>query len=237
MTIERELPFEAAKKFIEKRFPNCKGALLAGSVVRGEGTRNSDLDIVVFDQTIISSYRESLIDLGWPIELFVHNLSSYKKYFDSDCKRAVPSMPQMVAEGLVIRDEGIVAGIKQEANVLLENGPAIWTEETMRLKRYFITDALDDFTGSKNRSEELFIAGTLASLVSEFILRTNQQWVGESKWLVRALKKFNQQIADEFVYAFDQYYTSGRKDFIVRLTEKSLEPYGGLLFDGFSLGK
>ncbi|TDL30860.1 nucleotidyltransferase domain-containing protein [Jeotgalibacillus sp. S-D1] len=237
MNIDREQPIEAAKKFIEKKFPKCKGALLAGSVVRGEETSTSDLDIVVFDPTIASSYRESLMEFGWPIELFVHNLHSYKKYFASDCKRATPSMPQMVAEGIVIRDEGAVAGIKEEAIVLLENGPAKWTEETVRLKRYFITDALDDFTGSKNRSEALFIAGTLASLVSEFILRTNLQWIGDSKWMVRALKKFDRKIADEFVYAFDQYYTFDQKEYIVRMTKKSLEPYGGLLFAGFSLGK
>lgn len=31
-------PIEAAQKFIEKYFPSCNGALLAGSIVRGEAT-------------------------------------------------------------------------------------------------------------------------------------------------------------------------------------------------------
>ncbi|MGE6517417.1 nucleotidyltransferase domain-containing protein, partial [Lysinibacillus sphaericus] len=64
-------PIEAAKRFINKSFPNCQGAVLAGSVVRGEETDTSDLDIVVFEKSITSSYRESLIDFGWPIEIFV----------------------------------------------------------------------------------------------------------------------------------------------------------------------
>ncbi|WP_277587514.1 nucleotidyltransferase domain-containing protein, partial [Psychrobacillus antarcticus] len=54
-------PVEAARKFLHKYFPNCNGALLAGSVVRGEATNTSDLDIVIFDESIPSSYRESFI--------------------------------------------------------------------------------------------------------------------------------------------------------------------------------
>lgn len=92
--------------------PCCQGALLAGSAVRGQETDTSDLDIVVFDQDIPFSYRESLIDFGWPIEIFVHNLASYKHFFDLDSKHAKPSMPRMVWEGIVLRDEGILEASK-----------------------------------------------------------------------------------------------------------------------------
>ena len=33
-------PYEAAQKFVHKFFPNCNGALLAGSVIRGEATES-----------------------------------------------------------------------------------------------------------------------------------------------------------------------------------------------------
>ena len=60
-------PLEAAKRFITEKFADCQAALLAGSVIRGEETATSDLDIVVFDEKIESAYRESLIEYGWPI--------------------------------------------------------------------------------------------------------------------------------------------------------------------------
>jgi predicted nucleotidyltransferase len=50
-------PIEAAQRFINERFSSCQGALLAGSVVRGEHTETSDLDIVIFDKNINRSYR------------------------------------------------------------------------------------------------------------------------------------------------------------------------------------
>jgi hypothetical protein len=175
-------PIEAAKQLINKQFQNCQGALLAGSVVRGEATETSDLDIVVFDKNLSSSYRESLIDFGWNIEVFVHNLISYKHFFKNDY-------------------------------------------------------ALDDFIGCTNRAEEIFIANTLAELVSEFVLRTNRKWIGVSKWVVRSLRHYDGEFADYFVEAFDTYYKTGDKYKIIQLVDNILQPYGGRLFDGFSLGK
>lgn len=57
-------PIEAATLFVIRIYPQCQGAILAGSVVRGEATDTSDLDIVIFDNKISSSYRESLIQFG-----------------------------------------------------------------------------------------------------------------------------------------------------------------------------
>ncbi|WP_141432217.1 nucleotidyltransferase domain-containing protein [Bacillus sp. 03113] len=235
--IKRLEPIEASKKFIERYFPNCQGALLAGSVVRGEATSTSDLDIVVFDHSLSSSFRKSLIENDWPIEVFAHNLKSYKEFFASDCERARPALPRMVSEGVVLVDKGIIKAIKKEAIELINNGPEKWSEEIIRTKRYFITDALEDFIGSSNKAEEIFIASTLAELIHEFVLRTNGHWIGASKWIVRALQQYDELFTKEFVEAFDLYYKTGQKDKVVQLADKVLKPFGGRLFEGFSLGE
>lgn len=230
-------PIEAANQFIDKYFSNCQGAILAGSVVRGEATETSDLDIVIFDKRLPSSYRESMFDFGWAIEIFVHNLSSYKYFIEMDCKAARPSMPRMISEGIIIKDEGILKSIKEEAEDILEKGPEKWSEEVIRTKRYFLTDALDDFLGSMNRAEEIFIANTIADLVHEFVLRTNRQWIGSSKWIIRALNQYDKKFTEEFVEAFNAFYLTGEKDKVVQLVDRVLKPHGGRLFEGFSLGK
>lgn len=234
---DRLQPLDAAKQFIELHFPNCQGALLAGSVVRGEATITSDLDIVIFMEHLDVAYRESFVVFDWAIETFVHNLTSYKDYFKSDCERARPSLPRMVVEGIVLQDTGVIEGIKAEARELLESGPEKWSLETITLKRYFVTDALDDFIGSSREDEDLFIANSLAEVLHEFVLRTNGHWIGDSKWIVRALKQYDEQFATEFVEAFRQFYKLGDKDKVIELVDKVLEPHGGRLFDGFSMGK
>ncbi|WP_152984805.1 nucleotidyltransferase domain-containing protein [Siminovitchia farraginis] len=235
--IMRLSPKGAALKFVNRYFPKCQAAVLAGSVVRGEETETSDLDVVIFDKNFSSSYRESFIEYGWAIEAFVHNLTSYQVFFHSDRDRAMPSLPKMVSEGIVIKDEGIIATIKNEANVLLAHGPEKWSEEIIRIKRYFLTDILEDYIGCLKREEGIFIANRLAELVSEFVLRTNQHWVGTSKWTVRALKNYDIHFAELFVDAFDTYYKTGDKNKVICLVNHILEPFGGQLFEGFSLGK
>lgn len=230
-------PIEAATCFIEKYFSNCQGAILAGSVVRGQATETSDLDIVIFDENLTSSYRESLIEFGWYIELFVHNLTSFRFFFESDCKAARPSMPTMVSEGKILKDTGILTEIKKEAKELLNQGPKEWSKDTIDMKRYFITDALDDLIGCQNRGEGIFVASKLGELVSEFILRSNRKWIGSSKWVVRSLVQHDKELANEFVEAFDTFYKTNDIHKIVSFIDKVLKPYGGRFFEGFSIGK
>jgi len=226
---------ETAQKFVNERFPDCDAALLAGSVTRGEATVTSDLDIVIFHKDIASPRRESLIAYGWPIEVFVHNLQSYKLFFESDIKRARPSLPRMVSEGKVIRESDFVREIIDEAKRIIELGPEELTEKEIELKRYFITDTLDDFIGSDNKAEEIFIAGTLAEQLQEFVLRANKRWVGKSKWVVRELNHYDPVFTEQFVEAFSHYYSTGNKNMVIELAEQILEPFGGRLFDGFSI--
>lgn len=230
-------PIEAALKFVKKYFNNCDGALLAGSVVRGEATKTSDLDIIIFDQKIEQSYRESLIEFGWPIEVFVHNFTSYKQFFQNDYERAKPSLQRMIAEGIVLKEDNRILVIKNEALLILADGPEKWSDAIVKMKRYFITDVLNDFIGCENRFEGIFIANTLAEILCEFVLRTNRKWLGTSKWTYRALAQYDEEFANQFVNAFECYYQHGKKSKIIELTDEILKPFGGRLFEGFSIGK
>lgn len=107
---------EAAKSIITSHFPNCDVALLGGSVARGEATKTSDLDIVIVDQSLTSCYRESFYSNGWPVEVFVHNFETLKTFFKMDCDRGRPSLPQLVAEGVVLKGEDeIVEKLKKRS--------------------------------------------------------------------------------------------------------------------------
>lgn len=228
-------PLEAAKLFIEDRFPACDAALLAGSVTRGGATSTSDLDIVVFDHLVPSAYRESLTAYGWPIEVFVHNFYSYTIFFDNDIKRARPSLPRMVSEGIPIKNHELLPAIQREATAILENGPEEWNAKEIDMKRYFLSDTLEDFIGSNSRAEELFIANALAESLHEFVLRINKRWIGKSKWMIRELNHFDPLFTNRFVDAFDNYYRTGEKSLIIDLADSVLEPFGGKYFDGFSI--
>jgi hypothetical protein len=225
---------EAASKFIESYFPNCETAYLAGSVVRGEETESSDLDIIIIDSTVGDSYRQSLFEFGWPIEVFVHNMFTYKNFFKENIDRARPSLPQMCAEGIILRDTGHASRIKNEALQILKAGPIPWKSNEIEKARYHITDLLNDLEGSINEIEDLFIVSKLADLTHEFVLRVNGHWIGEGKWIIRALKEFEESFANDFADVFNLYYSSREKAGVIHFVDETIAPYGGRLFEGYS---
>jgi len=227
---------EAAKKFIKTEFPDCLGAILSGSVTIGKETPMSDLDIVVFEKRV-NAYRESVIKYDWMIEVFVYDLESYKPFFDSDIKRARPTLPRMVAEGKMIKHHPEIEKIVDHAKESMLAGPPLWDEKTIEFHQYFLTDLVDDFIGSEHVNESICIAATLLEKLPEFILRTNQHWVGSSKWIYREMEHFNPYFAKEMFQAFQNYFQTGDKNGIINVVELALKPFGGKRFEGFQIGK
>lgn len=66
-------PRQTIEDLRQQRFGDAEVLFLAGSVMRGQGTPHSDLDVVVVYKSLPAAYRESLYHQGWPVELFVHD--------------------------------------------------------------------------------------------------------------------------------------------------------------------
>ncbi|OPX04468.1 hypothetical protein B1A75_02870 [Geobacillus sp. LEMMY01] len=231
-------PIEAALKFIDNYIPNCDLAILGGSIIRGDYTNTSDLDIVVICNDENAPYRESFIEYNWPIELFVHTKASLYEYFNRDCKRARPSLPRMCWEGVVIKDKlGYSEEIKKEAKRLLDMGPPKWEHHEIEVSRYGISELLYDLEGSIDYIEDIFTVNKLIYSIHEFVLRTNNYWIGEGKWVWRALQQYDINFCSQLAQALNNFYKNHNKDDLINLCDEVLRPYGGRLFKGFSIGK
>lgn len=225
-------PIDAANQFVRKHFPKCDVAFLAGSVLRGEGTDSSDLDIVVIDPNY-ERYRESFIEHDWRIECFVHNHESVTAQFSSDKEKGRPILASMILEGLVIKDQGDASVYKEKARLLIDRGPAPLSKDYIQASRYYIFDLLDDFIDSENELEALLTLNTLSTQFAEFILRLNGQWTGRGKALARALHQYDSAIASQYFLALDSYYKNRDKEPIRQFVHQIYAPIGGPLFAGF----
>ena len=87
-------PVAVARTLLARRYPSAAVSFLAGSVIRGEHTATSDLDIVVVFDELPNAYRESLICDEWPVEVFVHDAETLRYFSEEVCWRdGVPSLP------------------------------------------------------------------------------------------------------------------------------------------------
>lgn len=227
-------PIAVAEAFVGEEFPECDVAFLAGSVVRGEATSTSDLDIVIITSREGTPYRESFVRGGWPIEAFVHNERSYLDYFTSDRARYEPKLQQMCLEGIVLRDQsGLAERIKEEAHRQIEAGPEPPTPDELERLRYTLTDLLDDFVGTDREDEAYFIAHDLALASARLILLSNGRWLGGGKWLLRALHSFDPALAEQLATSMSRFFRSGEKAQLIAFAEGALASAGGRLFEGY----
>ena len=92
-------PRQAALEILQ-RYPAADSLLLAGSVMRGEATATSDLDIVVLFPHVARSFRESFVHRGWPVDVFAHDIETIEYYFiEQDRKSGVGAIMWMGGQG------------------------------------------------------------------------------------------------------------------------------------------
>jgi predicted nucleotidyltransferase len=228
---------DIAKKIVKEKYGNCHGALMAGSIVRGQATERSDIDLIIYHDKISKAYRESYYYEGVPIEVFVHSKTSFDYFFKYDCNRKMPSLPLMVLESEIIKDCHYFAFLKEKAKEIYLSGPGKLSKDELDFKRYFITDLKDDLIGSKDEFEILLIVNALLVKLHEFYLLSKNQWIGQGKWIKRSLAKYDSDFAIRFEEASLNFYSLRDKSIIIDLIDEILLPYGGDYFQGFSLGK
>ena len=106
----RSGPLEVAKELFKEKYSDADCFLLCGSVVRGDETQFSDLDIVIIYESLKNAKRESLIYKQWPVEIFFHDQESLNYFFKKiDKPTNCPNLPQMVKERLLITNENHVS--------------------------------------------------------------------------------------------------------------------------------
>jgi predicted nucleotidyltransferase len=79
--VRRESAIDAARKVARTRYPDAVLLLVAGSIVRGEGTPHSDLDLVVVYPKIEAAFRESFVFDGLPVDTLVHDPETLHYFF------------------------------------------------------------------------------------------------------------------------------------------------------------
>lgn len=235
MKDNRAVPFNVTKQLLIDRYPNAVCAFIAGSILRGEATAHSDLDIVFIYEKLESAFRDSYFYMDYPIDAFHHDLATLRYFFeDIEVAGAFPPLMKMLIEGQPCPEENEwFKQAKTLATNLYQAGPKALTEDQINTKRYLITSLIDDI--KDHRSDEELI-GSLTRLyydLAEFYFRVNHHWTARDKTIVKRLKNISPDYQLAFSNAFADAFRENDLSQIIQLVEKTLEPYGGLLFDGF----
>lgn len=231
--LARPTPTEVATTIWKERFPGALALFCGGSVIRGDHTPHSDLDIVVLLETVPNAWREAIVMNDWPIELFVHDLETLAHFNNLDCQERRPCLASILADAIVIpRPSELSDRVQGWAASILECPPDV-PPSTLDAERYFLSDLVDDLRDRRPRAELVAIAARLHDQIGNFILSAHGRWSGAGKHLPRRIEELDPQLAREFERAFDAVFVDSDPAPLIAFTERLLEPFGGLLFSGY----
>jgi predicted nucleotidyltransferase len=217
------------------RYPDAIAVFAAGSIVRGEGTASSDLDLVVVHASLPCAYRESFRFDGYPVEAFVHDRETLEYFFfELDRPSGVPALPQMVLEGVEIpAPNELSRDLKQLAASLIAVGPPALDAQTEQRMRYFVSDLIDDLRAPRSKDELVSTGARLYEQLADYHLRRQGLWSAKGKTIPRVLRQVDPELCEKYSRSFDALFTLGDATSVVHLAEGLLEAAGGPLFDGY----
>lgn len=220
-----------------EKYREAKVIFLAGSIVRGEGTPSSDLDLVVVFDHLPNAYRESFFFGGYPVEAFVHDPETINYFVtEREFKSGECVMAQMISEGIEVPEPSEFSQrLKQFAASVINSRPPKLSEEDLRQMRYDITNLIDDLRHPRSKIEAVATGTDLYVVLANCYLRTNDLWTANDKSIPRKLKLANPEFCSRFCAGFDDLFASGQTERVISLAEDVLKPIGGFLFEGYKL--
>jgi hypothetical protein len=227
-------PTTAAQEILAQRFAGADVVFLSGSVMRGEGTETSDLDLVVVYERLEAAHRESFVHRGWPVEAFVHDPETLRYFFQTDRVGGVPVLLDMVASGVPLpRATALSEAMRSLAEQVLAAGPPRWTDADESRARYTITNLIDDLRSPRSRKELVAAGAALYSDLANYFFRSQGLWSARAKMIPRRLQPQAPAVAERFARAFADLFEHGQAGLVIELTEEILKPRGGWLFAGY----
>ena len=228
---------KVATEILERKYPDARVLFLAGSIVRGEGTPHSDLDLVVIFDELPQAYRESFHFQGFPVEAFVHDAETLNYFLlEVDRPSGIPSLAQMILEGIELPEPNEVSqSLKQLAASVMEAGPPLLSDEEILKLRYNLTSLVDDVRQPRSRAELLASGAELYEALADYYFRSHKRWSAKGKAIPRILKRADADLCSRFCSSFDELFSNGQSGKVIALVEELLETNGGFLFEGHRL--
>jgi hypothetical protein len=187
------------ERFVAQEFPDAEIVVLAGSTARGGRTASSDIDVLIIGNRLFADDNTSLAATyafgGEIFEVFAYTHDGYSDWAIGGVSQHRPVIVQMLVEGVEVRGGDALTELRDKWNARLAEGPLV-SQHELAMRRYAVTDLLDDLRDAVDPLEQNFIAWSLFQKVAELMLLTERHWIGTGKYLPRRLRELSARRAD-----------------------------------------
>ena len=191
-------------RLCDAEYPGATTIVMGGSASTGRRTPTSDIDVLliapsaVFERRRPSSTSEARVVHrdGERLDVFAYTADAYREWAERDFVSLRPVLPYLLTEGLPLRAGGEFEPLKAWSLERLARGPAI-TEHDLALRRYAVTDLIDDLADAEDPLTLATIRADLVRGLGELSLLSAGTWLGSGKWLARRLQAADAARADQ----------------------------------------
>jgi hypothetical protein len=200
-----------AVRLILKRYTPV-GIIAAGTILRGNPDRTSDLDLYVIHS---ASFRQRLQKFfnGVPAEIFVNPPAQIERYFAEEHASGRPLTAHMLANGyLVLSTDDAVSQLRRRAQEWLAKSPS-WSATQLLWARYAAGNQYEDGLDLVERdpaTAQLFLSRAVNSML-EYYFQSHGLFLPRGKELLERLVEHDPQLGQ----AARGFFASG--DFTERL--------------------
>jgi len=233
---------QVVERFIEAHFPAAAIAVVAGSTARGTRTSTSDIDLLLIGEDVFTGSRFRADPSGEDrqslaggfefedefLEVFAYTPKGYEEWAGRGLAQFRPVIVHMLVEGVEVRGGAALAELRMQWARALAAGPVV-DAHAVDLRRYIITDQLDDLRDSSDPLERQVVAGLLFERIAELMLLVERRWIGAGKYLPRRLRELSVERAD----ALAQPLLARDFETFATRVERELDLAGGRVQAGF----
>lgn len=221
---------DLALNLLRDRWPNALGAFAGGSVMRGEGKPNSDIDMVVLLPPNARPHRIWLMHHGIQFDLFIHNPDSLRYYIQQGRDERRPVLANLIADAVMLpAPNRRLLNWQSKCKAILEAGPSQLAEKDLLRLRYGLMDAMDDYADAVKHDEQMAVAAQLYVRLCDALCDIKGVWRGSSKWKARQAHKADAPLAAELAKALAADCAAGKADQLLQAGRKIQALCGGPL--------
>jgi len=218
-----------ARKVMQERWPEAIGGFAGGSILRGQGKPNSDIDMVVLLPQGAEAQKWWLRKGGVPFDVFCHDEQTLKAFVAADYADRRNVLLAIMAEAVLLGDAPQLRKWQRYARAVLRKPLPDLPEDEVVFWRYRIMDKLEDYEDVACELEQAALATMLYQELCDVLCYKAGIQRGHGKWRGRQAKKANPVLAWELWQALghDLRHPQGKR--LLPLGHALLKELGGPL--------
>ena len=206
--------------FILGYVPDVRAILVSGTIIRGNPSPSSDLDIYVLRQKSVRQRLQRWFN-GVPAEIFINPVKKVFDYLEDERKRARPCTAHMLHTGFTILSlDDSLEELKQKASVELSRSPDP-SPQQLTMTRYMAATRYEDATDvaqSQPETANMILGQAVYAMLHYAFLKANR-YIPRDKDLLTMLDNLDAHLARNA----RAFYSNAKPEMRLRLAQEIAE--------------